>query len=99
MRTEGLAATALVVPLIAGTLWVGWYRHAALPGAGEEPERREVTPGDSDGENIEIVEGLSEGDVVMLPERSGGGWSRNPAAPCGSSANPAIRSTTRPVAS
>lgn len=69
---------ALLLP-VSAVMRRGPSSFVHLPGSGDEPERREVTAGDSDGENIEIVDGLSEGDVVMLPTRSGGGWSRDDA--------------------
>ncbi len=41
--------------------------------ASGEPEMRPVTVGESDGERIEILEGVEEGDRVILPDKAGAG--------------------------
>ena len=42
-----------------------------------ESETRPVTVGESDGERIEILEGVQEGDRIVLPDKAGAGrWRR-----------------------
>ncbi|GMA27071.1 efflux RND transporter periplasmic adaptor subunit [Arenivirga flava] len=62
--TAGSAEDVLVVPTTAveGSVGAGTVY---LPSGGDEPEDREVVLGITDGVNVEIVEGLEEGDSVL----------------------------------
>jgi multidrug efflux pump subunit AcrA (membrane-fusion protein) len=62
---NGTAEDALVVPVTAvqgsvqnGNVWV-------VAREGAEPEERAVTLGLTDGENVQIVDGLALGDTVL----------------------------------
>jgi len=55
-------------------------RFVILPKPDGTEEERTVTTGASDGEKIEIVDGLAEGETVLLPRAGAGSRWRNPDA-------------------
>jgi len=63
--TDTSSANALVAPVQA-VLGEGDEKHVFVRVADGKAEKRAVRTGESDGQNIEIVEGLAEGDTILL---------------------------------
>jgi len=63
--TDTSSANALVAPVQA-LFGEGDEKHVFLRVAEGKTEKRAVRTGESDGKNIEIVEGLAEGDTILL---------------------------------